>query len=478
MSPQVFRELSPASFRLRAGACVCTIRARKPFGIRELPVSNSVSLPAPSGELATGSRGCSHHPGTSPARDGNTWVIRNGSGRCSIPRGRNPARGSPGGRDPHRAHRGRAPVKIVVDQARLSQKLQAVSAVVPTKTTLTVLSNILFTAEGSELKLTATDLDLSMTTTLPAKVEEAGSACVPAKRIGEIVRSLPPLEVKITVKNNSVRIQCGKSDFKIMGADAEEFPKVTDRMTEKGFTVAAENLNQMIDRVIHAVSQDLSRLSLTGVLWEFEKSKFGMVATDGHRLAKTVRSEKVPVGDVKEVIVPGKALQQVQRLTPDDGNIRVAVSPSYIMFDLGSTFVHSRLLEGPFPNYRPVIPASNNNKLTVEREALSQATKRVAILSNSLTHQIKFGVRADAVSLSVSTPDLGQAEEEVVAAYSGPEMDIGFNAGYLTDILKSMGSNDVEFAMDRPDSAAIIRPVQEPDGNEFFALLMPLRISD
>lgn len=369
-------------------------------------------------------------------------------------------------------------MKIVVDQSRLAQRLQAVSAVVPTKTTLSVLSNILFVAEGSELKLTATDLDLSMTTTLPAKVEEGGKACVPAKRIGEIVRSLPPLDVKISVKNNKVTIQCGKSKFDITGADPDEFPKVTDRMADKGFTVAADSLNTMIERVIHAVSQDLSRLALTGVLWEFEKTKFGMVATDGHRLSKTVRAEKVPVGDVKEVIVPGKALQQVQRLTPDDGNVKIAVNPSYIMFDLGSTFVHSRLLEGPFPNYRPVIPTSNKNKLTVERDALAQATKRVAILANSLTHQIKFAVRPDAVSLSVSTPDLGEAEEEVVAAYSGPEMDIGFNANYLLDILKSTGSSDVEFAMDRPDNATIIRPVTGTDGEEFFCLLMPLRLAD
>jgi DNA polymerase-3 subunit beta len=375
-------------------------------------------------------------------------------------------------------HAGGCFVKIVVDQAKLSAKLAAVSAVVPTKTTLSVLSNVLFHAEGSELKLTATDLDLSMTTSLQAKVEEPGKACLPSKRVNEIIRSLPPQEVKITSKGGSIRIQCGKSDFKIQGGDAEEFPKVTDRMAEKGFSVSAETLNQMIERVLHATSKDLSRLSLTGVLWEFEKAKFAMVATDGHRLARTVRTEKVPAGDVKEVIVPAKALEQVQRLTPDDGNIRVSVNASYIMFDLGTTFLHSRLLEGPFPNYRPVIPAENKNKMTVSREDLAQATKRVSILANTLTHQIKFGVRSDTVSLSVATPDLGEAQEEVVAAYSGPEMDIGFNATYLLDILRSTNTADVEFAMDRPDNATVIRPVQGQDGEEFFCLLMPLRLSD
>jgi DNA polymerase-3 subunit beta len=249
-------------------------------------------------------------------------------------------------------------------------------------------------------------------------------------------------------------------------------------MSDKGFTVAAESLNQMIDRVLHAASKDLSRLALTGVLWEFEKTKFGMVATDGHRLAKTVRSEKVPAGDVKEVIVPAKALEQLQRLTPDDGNVRVSVNPSYIMFDLGTTFVHSRLLEGPFPNYRPVIPAGNSHKLTVERDTLAHATRRVAILSNTLTHQIRFGLRPDAISLSVSTPDLGEAQEDVVAAYNGPEMDIGFNATYLLDILKSTTSQDVEFSIDRPDNATIIRPAQPQEGEDFFCLLMPLRLSD
>lgn len=369
-------------------------------------------------------------------------------------------------------------MKIVVDQARLSQRLQAVSAVVPTKTTLSVLSNVLFSAEGSELKLTATDLDLSMTTTLPAKVEEPGKACVPSKRVTEIVRSLPSQEVRISVKANGIRIQCGRGEFKIGGAPPEEFPKVTDRLAEKGFSVAADNLGAMIEKVLHAASRDLSRLALTGVLWEFEKTRFAMVATDGHRLAKVVRNEKVPAGDVKEVIVPAKALEHLQRLTPDDGNIRVGVNASYIMFDLGSTFLHARLLEGPFPNYRPVIPAQNKNKMTVEREALAQATRRVAILANSLTHQIKFALRADTVSLSVSTPDLGEAQEEVVAAYGGPEMDIGFNANYLLDILKSTDSSDVEFAIDRPDNATVVRPAPGKEGEEFLCLLMPLRLSD
>ena len=369
-------------------------------------------------------------------------------------------------------------MKIVVDQARLSQKLTAVGAVVPTKTTLSILSNILFTAEGGELRVTATDLDLSMTASLPAKVEEAGRVCIPAKRVADIVRMLPPQEIRIAVKNGLVRIQCGKSDFRIAGADAEEFPKVTEKMIDKGFTIAGETLSRMIERVIHAVSQDMSRLALTGVLWEFEKAKFSMVATDGHRLAKTSRAEKVPAGDVKEVIVPGKALQQLQKLTPDDGNVRVSVNANYVMFDLGNTFVHTRLLEGPFPNYRPVIPTTNKNALTIDREALAQATRRVAILANTLTHQVKFGLRSDTVSLSVSTPDLGEAEEEVVAAYSGPEMDIGFNANYLLDILKSISGGDVEFALDRPENATIVKPLKGDDGEEFFCLLMPLRLSD
>lgn len=372
-------------------------------------------------------------------------------------------------------------MKIVVEQAKLSQKLQAVSAVVPAKTTLTVLSNVFLQAEGSELKLTATDLDLSMTTTIPAKIEQPGTICVQARKIGEIVRSLSGADVKISARGESVRIQCGKSDFKIKGADAEEYPKVTDRMKEKGFTLPGQTLNVMIERVIHAVSQDLSRVALTGVLWEFEKTNFSMVATDSHRLAKTTRAEKIATAAANEVIVPGKALQQVQKLISDDMDVKISVSENYIGFDLGDTFVHSRLLEGPFPNYRPVIPTKNANTVSVERDSLAQATKRVSILANSLTHQIKVGVRPDSLLLSVSTPDLGEAQEDVVAAYKGPEMDIGFNANYLQDILRSMDTSDVELALDQPDSAAIVRPVavdNKERGDEFFCLLMPLRLSD
>jgi DNA polymerase-3 subunit beta len=369
-------------------------------------------------------------------------------------------------------------VKIVVDQGKLAQKLAAVSAVVPGKTTLSILSNILVEAEGSELRLTATDLDLSMTTTMPAKVEQAGTICIPAKKIGEIVRSLPPADVKISTRAESVRVQCGKSDFKIKGGDPEEYPKVASKMTEKGFTLPGESLNRMIERVLHAVSQDLSRVALTGVLWEFDKSGFAMVTSDSHRLAKTSRSEQISLGSTKDIIVPGKALQQVQRLMEEDEDIKISVGESYIGFDLGSTFVHSRLLEGPFPNYRPVIPANNKNIMTVERDGISQATKRVSILSNVLTHQIKVSIKADTVGLSVATPELGEAQEDVVAAYTGPEMEIGFNASYLLDILKSIDSNDVQFELDQPETAAIVRPVKKDKDDDFFCLLMPLRLAD
>ncbi len=369
-------------------------------------------------------------------------------------------------------------MKIVADQAKLSQKMQAVGAVVPAKTTLTALSNVLLQAEGEQLRLTATDLDLSLTTSMPAKVEQPGALCIQARRAGEIVRALPPGEVKIGGRPDAVRIQCGKSDFKIHGADPDEYPKVVDRMKEKGFSMAGKMLSRMIDRVIHAVSQDLSRVALTGVLWEFDKTTFAMVATDGSRLSKATVPEKLSAGTVREVIVPGKALQQLQRLMPDDGEVKVSVSENYIGFDLGDTFLHSRLLEGPFPNYRPVIPTNNKHKLTVEREGLTQATRRVAILSNTLTHQIKMALRSDAIALSVSTPDLGEAQEDVVAAYKGPEMDIGFNANFLLDILKCVDSADVEFALDRADTAAMVLPAAGKDGEEFFCLLMPLRLAD
>jgi DNA polymerase-3 subunit beta len=369
-------------------------------------------------------------------------------------------------------------VKIVADQAKLSQKLQAVGAVVPTKTTLTILSNVLLQAEADELKLTATDLDLSMTTSLPAQVEQPGSVCVQARRFIEIVRALQQTDVKLSVRSDTVRIQCGKSDFKIKGADSDEYPKVTDRMKEKGFTISGPTLNRMIDRVAHAVSQDLSRVALTGVLWEFDKSSFSMVATDGSRLSKTSHPEKISNAVAGEVIVPGKVLHHVQRLLPDEGDVKVTVSESYIGFDLGNTFLHSRLLEGPFPNYRPVIPKSNKHKLTVERDGITQATKRVSILANTLTHQIKMGLRADAISLSVSTPDLGEAQEDIVAAYNGPEMDIGFNANFLLDILKSIHSDDVEFELDKADTAAMVLPVNGKEAEKFFCLLMPLRVAE
>jgi DNA polymerase-3 subunit beta len=203
-----------------------------------------------------------------------------------------------------------------------------------------------------------------------------------------------------------------------------------------------------------------------------------MVATDGHRLAKVELPGAVSTGEEKDVIVSPKALNIYRSLLTDLDAVHVSLAENHITFDLGDSVVYSRLLEGPFPDYNQVMPKKNTRKLTVSRDELTDACRRVAILSSAITHQVKLVVEDDRLTLSVKTPDVGEAVEEVTCSYNSPKMEIGYNARYLLDILRTVESADVSFLLDRNDNAGVVTP--EGDGVEFKheCLLMPLRLSD
>jgi len=203
-----------------------------------------------------------------------------------------------------------------------------------------------------------------------------------------------------------------------------------------------------------------------------------MIATDGHRLAKVELPGAASNGEEKDVIVSPKALNIFRSLIADMDSVHISLAENHITFDLGDSVIYSRLLEGPFPDYNQVIPKKNTRKLTVSREELTDACRRVSILSSAITHQVKLVVEDDRLTLSVKTPDVGEAVEEVTCAYNSPKMEIGYNARYLLDILRTIESPDVSFLLDRNDNAGVVTP--EQDGEEFKhqCLLMPLRLSD
>jgi len=369
-------------------------------------------------------------------------------------------------------------MKFRTDRAKLHQAASKLLSVVPPKSTLPILSNILFDLGRDELSMKVTDLDVSMTATLKVETQKTGSVAVPAKVFYEIVRELPDFELEITSHENRMEIRCGSGIYKMSGFSADDFPKMPEVHIARQIKMNAASLVRMIKKVLFAVSRDETRPALNGVLWQSAESGFTMVATDGHRLAKIIRTDMKIIGYSKDIIVPPKVLDNLIKLVGEgSGEVGVIINENSVVFVLEGAILTSRLMEGPYPNYEQVIPRDNNKKAIMEKELLQAAVRRVAILSNSLTHQVKFGLKEDALELLATNFDFGgEAKEEMKIAYKHEAMEIGYNANYIADILKQCDGDDAVFELNTPTSAAIVRSKKKEDNEEYFFLVMPLRL--
>ncbi len=367
-------------------------------------------------------------------------------------------------------------MKITIPLSELSKKMIAISGVVPSKTTMPILSMTLIKADSSGISFSATDLDISVTSKVNGSVDEEGVISAPAKKIAEIVKSLSDGDVTLSADGEKLTIICGKSKFTINGRSAEDFPKLPIQESKTEFSIDANLLGELVQKTIYAVSTDLTRSSMCGVKWEVDRTGLLMVATDGHRLARV--ETKLSLADIQkaEVIVPPKAMSTFRAFAEKDEMIKVSIGDNSISFEMKEVSIYSRLLEGPFPNYRKVIPENNKKELLVSREALSLATRRVSILSDALTHQVIFSLGKDILKMHVATQDLGEATEDIAVTYSEEEMDIGYNAAYIQDILRTINTDDIAFYLDKPDNAGMIKPVDQSGDIKQLCIIMPLRI--
>ncbi len=370
-------------------------------------------------------------------------------------------------------------MKFTITREKLQEGLVAVAASVPTKTTLPVLSNILVEATRDGLRLSGTDLDIAVSTTIPASVDQEGAITLPARKLVEIVRELPSAAIRITSSGEQrVAIECGKSKFKLLGLSKEEFPAFPAVKFEGGWRVPSKDLQKLISHVAFAASTEESRPILNGVLWELKNDRMRMVATNGHRLARM----DVPVagggGQQADLIVPPKALDQIKRLFASDDEVELAKSENHLGFRSSTTQVFTRLIEGPYPNYEQVIPRENDKIATADKSALSAALRRMSIVASDQTHRIRVAFASGSCKLSVQTPDLGEAQEELAVAYDGDPLEIGFNALYMLEVLKYMPTDEVRLTFKAPERAATCEPVGWDDPASYLTLVMPLRLVD
>jgi DNA polymerase III subunit beta len=370
-------------------------------------------------------------------------------------------------------------MKFTITREKLHEGLGAVAASVPTKTTLPVLANILVEAGKDGLSLSGTDLDISVSTTIPASVDQEGATTLPARKLVEIVKELPNAAIRITSSGEQrVQIECGRSKFKLLGLARDEFPAFPSVKFDGGWKVAARELQKLIGHVAFAASTEESRPILNGVLWELRSDRMRMVATNGHRLARMDVPASGQGGGQADLIIPPKALEQIRRLFGGDEEIEIAKSDNHLGFRSTTTQIYTRLIEGPYPNYEQVIPRENDKSLTADKAALAAALRRMSIVASDQTHRIRMAFTNGACKLSVQTPDLGEAQEELAVAYEGDSLEIGFNAAYLLEILKYMPTDEVRMTFKAPERAATCEPVGWDDPASYLTLVMPLRLVD
>ncbi len=379
-------------------------------------------------------------------------------------------------------------MKFSAERSELLKALQSVLSVVPTRTTLQVLSNILLEADNTKgvgkLKLAATDLDTFVVKTLPVNVLKTGEITVPAKVFADIVREAPETEIEVSSTEMRVEIKFGKGIYKISGLPKEDFPKLPEMNLAKQIKINGADLSKMIRKTIFGVSDDETRPALNGVLWRTKGDKMEMIATDGHRLARISLANKKLKGMHEDVIIPPKALNLLVRFIGDEEkDVGIIFGENNIIFSLEDTILSSRLIEGPYPNFEQVIPKDNDKKLVADIETLANTVKRVAILSNTLTHQVKLGLKkgqgkaGGTIELSSVNFDLGgEAKENLPCEYKGEDIEIGYNASYMLDILRQMDGEKVTFELSTPVSAGVISSDPQKEGEEYLCLLMPLRL--
>ncbi len=373
-------------------------------------------------------------------------------------------------------------VKIEFDRDQLAKALQRVGTVVEKKSTMPALGNVLLEAKDKELTLTATDLETTIQSTCAVKVTEEGRICIPAKSLLDIVKELPNRTGTLSRTDNDWMIlESGKAHFRVVGMEPNKFPKVLNKEEFKFEQIRVDTLKKGVDKTSFAISTDEMRYNLNGVFVEFKKDgkkpEVRFVATDGHRLAVIDRelSDDETFRSEKGFILPRKGVMELKRLLGglEQKHIEIALTDSNAVFRMEDIVIFMRLVVGEFPDYSAVIPKGNKKKLKMNRAHFSNSLRRVSLLSEGKSKCVRLGIRQDGVHLVANSPELGEAEEDVVGEFTGGELEIGFNARYLLDVLSVIEGEEVVLELDHETSPGVVRVPEEVG---FFGVIMPMRV--
>ena len=372
-------------------------------------------------------------------------------------------------------------MKVTIERAALLRALGHVHRVVERRTTIPILANVLIDARDGALTLKATDLDLEVTEKAPADVSDAGATTLPAHTLYDIVRKLPEgAQVSLDGGGDTgqLTLRSGRSRFNLQSLPESDFPDVTSGDFSHRFSLSPVDLKRLIGKTQFAISSEETRYYLNGIyihtLEVDGRAMLRAVATDGHRLARLELPAPEGSDGMPGVILPRKAVAEVQRLIEDaQGDVSIELSANKMRFSFGDALLTTKLIDGSFPDYARVIPTGNDKLLTVDRDVFERAVDRVSTISSERGRAVKLALAEGKLTLSVTNPDQGSAIEEIEADYDGPPLDIGFNARYLLDISQQLDSDTTLFKLADPGAPTLI---QDRNGANALYVLMPMRV--
>ena len=368
-------------------------------------------------------------------------------------------------------------MKLTIGQEELNAGLQSVQNVVSTRTTLPILSNVLLKAEGNSLSLTATDLDVTISNAVEAKVDLPGSFTLPVKKLVSIAREMGGSQIELEVKGSQCTIQCGSSFYKVNGLAAEEFPPMPDFSGQTKLKMDQAKVKSMLRRTSYAVSTDENRYVLNGLYLSFKENKLTIVATDGRRLALAEEDLELPEGSQTDAIVPTKAIQELGRLLADEGEVELQLTENQVSFTLknesgNETLIVSKLVEGAYPNYKQVIPAESKERVTMDKEELQHALRRAEIMTSDKSNSVKMTFSENNLTITSNSPEVGESRETMAINYKGEEVSIAFNPQFFIDPLKVLDEDEVHFEFTDQLSPGVVKT-----NHPFLYVIMPMRTS-
>lgn len=370
-------------------------------------------------------------------------------------------------------------MELVIRKSDLLRELQLVQGIVERKNTIPILANVLIDAEGDAVTLLATDLEVGLRSRCAASVSTPGSLTLPAKKLYEIVRALPDTDVRIEGDGSSVKVSADRFDSRIQTLPREDFPKLPEASGVGAAMLARPALKEMVSKTQFAITGEDTRYFLNGALFVMKPDNLTLVSTDGHRLALVTvpreSTEDVASDDVR-AILPKKTLLELGRLLGDgDEPVSYERGENHLFFDIGGRLLISRMIDGQFPAYERVIPKGNDKMIEFERDRLTSALKRVALLSNERSRAVKFEMSKGQVDIASSSPELGEAKEVLAVDYEGDTVGICFNAQYVLDFLGVVETDSVTLEFKDEMSQAVMRPVGA-EGYDYTYVIMPMRI--